>query len=173
MKELVVSVEQVKAEHLSSGGLFKEIVEAADLYGVFEDLYGRDKFFRPCVQLKISFDFDDDYVGVIGKWVERALWAIAVAFDDDVDLKVGARNWLLLGCLLVGLLVSLGLGLLVRLELSLDLFFDGLLDLCLFYGFFYSLVDGFGFRFDRFDCLLDLFGLYFGLLFDWRFVVGH
>ena len=52
----------MKAEHLSSGGLFKEIVEAADLYGVFEDLYGRDKFFRPCVQLKISFDFDDDYV---------------------------------------------------------------------------------------------------------------
>ena len=55
-------MEQVKAEHLSSGGLFKEIVEAADLYGVFEDLYGRDKFFRPCVQLKIRFDFDDEYV---------------------------------------------------------------------------------------------------------------
>jgi hypothetical protein len=46
LKELTVSVDQVKAEQSSSGGLFKEIFEAADLYGVFEDLYGRDKFFR-------------------------------------------------------------------------------------------------------------------------------
>ena len=55
-------MEQVKSEHLSSGGLFKEIFEAADLYGIFEDLYGRDKFFRPCVQLNVSYDFDQDYV---------------------------------------------------------------------------------------------------------------
>ena len=46
LKELVVSLDQVKSEHFSCGGLYKEIFEAADLYGIFEDLYGRDKFFR-------------------------------------------------------------------------------------------------------------------------------
>lgn len=42
----MVSLDQVKAEHYSCGGLYKEIFEAADLYGIFEDLYGSDKFFR-------------------------------------------------------------------------------------------------------------------------------
>lgn len=62
LKELVVSLDQVKAEHYSCGGLYKEIFEAADLYGIFEDLYGSDKFFRPNVLLKVHYDFDQDYV---------------------------------------------------------------------------------------------------------------
>ena len=78
LKELVVSLDQVKSEHLSSGGLFKEIFEAADLYGVFEDLFGRDKFFRPCVQLKIDFDFDEDFITP----VHRGFYSILFYFEE-------------------------------------------------------------------------------------------
>jgi len=57
---LEVDIDEVKAEHLACGALFDDIVSAADLYGVFEDLYGPDLMFKPCLDLKVSYDLDDD-----------------------------------------------------------------------------------------------------------------
>jgi len=56
---LEVDVAEVKREQVACGALFDEIVAAADLYGVFEDLYGPDLMFRPCVDLEVAFDLDD------------------------------------------------------------------------------------------------------------------
>ena len=60
--ELEVDIDNVKLEHLASGALFKDIFLAADLYGVYEDLFGIDIMFRPCVDLKLHFDYDEEYV---------------------------------------------------------------------------------------------------------------
>ena len=60
--ELEVDVEKVKTEHLASGGLFKDIFHAADLYGIYEDLFGTDMMFRPCIDIRIQYDFDEEYV---------------------------------------------------------------------------------------------------------------
>ena len=60
--ELEVDVDNVNLEHLASGALFRDIFQAADLYGVFEDLFGIDIMFTPSVDLKLHFDYDDEYV---------------------------------------------------------------------------------------------------------------
>lgn len=60
-KTLDVDVAEVKKEHLASGGLFDEIFMAADLYGIYEDLFA-NSIFRPCVQLRIEFDYDEETV---------------------------------------------------------------------------------------------------------------
>ena len=60
--ELEVDLDNVKAEHLDSGGLFKDIARAADLYGIYEDLFGTDLMFTPSKDLQIQFDFDEEYV---------------------------------------------------------------------------------------------------------------
>lgn len=60
--ELEIDVDDVKVEHLASGGLFNDIVFAADLYGIYEDLFGADMMFRPCKDIQIQYDFDDEYV---------------------------------------------------------------------------------------------------------------
>ena len=60
--ELEVDIENVNLEHLASGALFRDIFQAADLYGVYEDLFGIDIMFRPCVDIKLRFDYDDEYV---------------------------------------------------------------------------------------------------------------
>ena len=60
--ELEVDIDQVQKEHLASGGVFKDIRRAADLYGVYEDLFGTDMFFTPCKDIQIQYDFDDEYI---------------------------------------------------------------------------------------------------------------
>jgi hypothetical protein len=52
----------VTSELFSIGGNFADISIAADLYGIFEDLYGEEKFFNPVVNLEVRFDAHDDYV---------------------------------------------------------------------------------------------------------------
>ena len=59
---LEVDVDEVKREQVASGALFDALVEAGDLYGVFEDLYGPDVMFRPSLDLQIQYGLDDDYV---------------------------------------------------------------------------------------------------------------
>ena len=60
--ELEVDLDSVKVEHVESGGLFKDIALSADLYGIYEDLFGPDLIFTPCKDIQIQFDFDDEYV---------------------------------------------------------------------------------------------------------------
>ena len=60
--ELEVDIDNVNVEHLASGALYKDIFRAADLYGIYEDLFGTDIMFTPCVDLKIHYDFDEEYV---------------------------------------------------------------------------------------------------------------
>ena len=60
--ELEVDLDTVKSEHLASGGMYKDIVLAADLYGIYEDLFGPDLFFTPSKELNLHFDFDEDYI---------------------------------------------------------------------------------------------------------------
>ena len=60
--ELEIDADDVKLEHLASGGLFKDIVLAADLYGIYEDLFGTDMMFKPVKDIQIQYDFDDEYV---------------------------------------------------------------------------------------------------------------
>ena len=60
--ELEVDVDQVQIEHLASGGLFKDIFLAGDLYGIYEDLFGTDTMFIPSKDLQILYDYDDEYV---------------------------------------------------------------------------------------------------------------
>ena len=52
---LEVDIDEVKREQVISGSLFDDIVTAADLYGVFEDLYGPDRYFRPCLDLQVRY----------------------------------------------------------------------------------------------------------------------
>ena len=58
---LEVDMTDVKIEHEKSGGLYAEIANAAELYGIYEDLFGGD-YFTPILNLKISYDFDDDLI---------------------------------------------------------------------------------------------------------------
>ena len=60
--ELEVDIAEVGKENLASGRIFKDIFLAADLYGVFEDLFGTDIMFSPSKDIQIQYDFDDEYV---------------------------------------------------------------------------------------------------------------
>ena len=46
-------MEAVREEWIKSGEIFNDIFTAAELYGVFEDMFGH-AFFRPCVMLDIK-----------------------------------------------------------------------------------------------------------------------
>ena len=54
-------MEDVKAAHESSGALYEEIKNAADLYGIYEDLFD-GAYFTPNLNLIIEFDFDEELV---------------------------------------------------------------------------------------------------------------
>ena len=58
---LDVDLEDIKKEHENSGGLFSEIKNAAEMYGIFEDLFDHS-YFNPIVNLTIEYDFEDDIV---------------------------------------------------------------------------------------------------------------
>lgn len=60
--ELEVDLDDVKTEHLESGALFNDIRMAADLYGIYEDLFGIDILFTPSTDIQLQFDYDDEYI---------------------------------------------------------------------------------------------------------------
>ena len=60
--ELEVDLDDVKKEHLESGALFNDIRTAADLYGIYEDLFGTDILFTPSKDMQLEFDYDDEYI---------------------------------------------------------------------------------------------------------------
>lgn len=56
---LTVDMNQVKEEWINSNEVFEDIFAAAELYGVYEDLY-KQGYFHPCLLLDIAFRGDDD-----------------------------------------------------------------------------------------------------------------
>jgi len=87
---LEVSLEEVKKVVVTSGNIFDSIYKAAQLYGVYEDLF-REGHFHPCVNLDIAYAKEDDmmvpvYRGNIIKPSEAAVqpeitWS---SRDDDI-----------------------------------------------------------------------------------------
>jgi len=61
---LEVDIDEVRRENVVCGAHFDDLVAAADLYGVFEDLYGPELMFRPCIDIKVAYDMPDeeDYI---------------------------------------------------------------------------------------------------------------
>ena len=85
---LEVNMADVKLEHENSGGLYAEIANAAELYGIYEDLF-RGDYFSPILNLKISYDFDEElitpaYRGNVIKPHEAKVEPI-VNFDSDPE----------------------------------------------------------------------------------------
>ena len=62
LRTLTVSIDDVKEEYRSNPGALKDVKVAADLYGVFDDLFGPDVFFTPNTHLRIEYDFEEDLV---------------------------------------------------------------------------------------------------------------
>ena len=60
-RTLKVDIGNVKKERLETGEIFRDIQQAANLYGIYDDLFG-DAYFSPNVYLGIAFDYDDEYV---------------------------------------------------------------------------------------------------------------
>ena len=58
---LNVDLEAVKSEHEASGGLFQDIRKAAELYGIYEDLFDHS-YYNPVVNLIIEYDYQDDII---------------------------------------------------------------------------------------------------------------
>lgn len=58
---LDVNMSDVQAEHERTGNYALEIANAAEFYGIFEDLFDH-KFFNPVVNLNIGFEGPDDMV---------------------------------------------------------------------------------------------------------------
>lgn len=60
MRTLDVDLDAVAAEHLDSGGALTDIRDAADLYGVFDDLFGDDAYFTPATYMEVRYPDADD-----------------------------------------------------------------------------------------------------------------
>ncbi len=56
---LEVDLDDVRREHKECGALYRDIREAAELYGVFEDLFP-DGIFTPCLDLRVEYDYDEE-----------------------------------------------------------------------------------------------------------------
>jgi len=56
---LKVDIDDVKKIWISSGDAFHSIFKAAELYGIYEDLF-KEGYFNPCVNLDIAFAQEDD-----------------------------------------------------------------------------------------------------------------
>jgi large subunit ribosomal protein L38 len=59
-RTLEVDLDDVSAEYLDCGDLFIDIREAADLYGVYEDLFDKDTLFTPSRYMEVRYDVKDD-----------------------------------------------------------------------------------------------------------------
>ena len=60
---LDIDLGQVRDSWVKAGAVYEDIMAAADLYGVFEDLFGH-AYFRPCLMLDIRYAFKDVLVPV-------------------------------------------------------------------------------------------------------------
>jgi len=60
---LDIDLGQVRDSWVQAGAVYEDIMAAADLYGVFEDLFGH-AYFRPCLMLDIRYAFKDVLVPV-------------------------------------------------------------------------------------------------------------
>ena len=61
MKNLTIfNISKVRFEHESSGALFADVRAAADLYGVFDDLFGPDRVFTPVTALTVEHACDEE-----------------------------------------------------------------------------------------------------------------
>jgi len=56
---LKVDLEKVTGEWKQSGAIYQDIYKAAELYGIYEDLF-RHGYFHPCVDLNIAYAIEDD-----------------------------------------------------------------------------------------------------------------
>lgn len=85
---LQVDLDGVLEEWRNSGAIFQDIFKAAELYGIYEDLF-RHGYFYPCVELNIAYALDDDmlapvYRGNIIKPSEAAS-APEISWDSKED----------------------------------------------------------------------------------------
>ena len=60
---LDVDLSEVRRHWLESGAVFDDIMSAADLYGVYDDMFGH-AYFRPCVVLDINYKIENAFVPV-------------------------------------------------------------------------------------------------------------
>ncbi|XP_040568021.1 large ribosomal subunit protein mL38 [Lepeophtheirus salmonis] len=58
-RSLNVDSHLVEKDHIQYGGAYKDIFEAAELYGIYEDLFP-GKFFKPNTMLRVEFPIGDD-----------------------------------------------------------------------------------------------------------------
>ncbi len=64
-RTLDVDLDAVAAEHLGGGGLFADIRNSADLYGVYDDLFDKDTFFTPSTYMEVRYECADDQEMVV------------------------------------------------------------------------------------------------------------
>ena len=60
---LDIDLGQVRDSWVQSGAVYEDIMAAADLYGVYEDLFGH-AYFQPCLMLDIKYEWRDVLVPV-------------------------------------------------------------------------------------------------------------
>ncbi len=51
--------------------------EAADLYGIYNDLFDLDSIFTPCLDLRVEFDYDDEYFTPVYRGERIFLYGLA------------------------------------------------------------------------------------------------
>jgi large subunit ribosomal protein L38 len=68
---LDVNMADVKQEHEATGGLYEEIYNSAEFYGIFEDLFD-GAYFKPVLNLSVEYDYDEDTVTPVYRYVSIA-----------------------------------------------------------------------------------------------------
>eukprot|EP00088_Acartia_fossae_P053021 TRINITY_DN6016_c0_g1_i2.p1 TRINITY_DN6016_c0_g1~~TRINITY_DN6016_c0_g1_i2.p1 ORF type:complete len:480 (-),score=84.01 TRINITY_DN6016_c0_g1_i2:110-1549(-) len=61
---LQVDIDKVKEESIESGEIFTSIHNAAEFYGIYEDMF-REGYFYPCVNLDIAYALEDDMMAPV------------------------------------------------------------------------------------------------------------
>jgi len=89
---LQVDVEEVKRETVACGAHFEDVAAAADLYGVFDDLYGPDLMFRPCVDLKVAYEMPDDEECVLPVHRGNVLKPSDAVKQPEVEFSYGEQE---------------------------------------------------------------------------------
>ena len=84
-RTLKVDTRDVQREYLESGAIFLDIYDAAELYGVFDDLFD-DAVFTPKVVLRPEYDIDEDTVLPVHRGKSTECWTVAgfpICLDID------------------------------------------------------------------------------------------
>ena len=74
-RTLKVDTRDVQREYLESGAIFLDIYDAAELYGVFDDLFD-DSVFTPKVVLRPEYDIDEDTVLPVHRGKSTECWTV-------------------------------------------------------------------------------------------------